>query len=142
MYQQSSGEPLIGLSMLLFFAAYYLYFSFAQFKIAQKLGTPNAFFAFIPILNVWQLVTMAGKSAVWFVGCLIPFLNVIFVGILWMEIAKNINKAPALGLLNLFPFINLFTISLMAFGGGSAPRPESPFPPHKQEGPRQPMNVA
>ena len=94
MYQQSSGESLFGLFMLLFWAAYYLYFCFAQFKIAQKLGTPNAFFAFIPILNAWQLVTMAGKSAVWFVGCLVPFVNVIVVAILWMEVSKNINKSP------------------------------------------------
>lgn len=141
MYQQSSGEPLFGLFMLLFFAAYYLYFCFAQFKIAQKLGTPNAFFAFVPILQTWQLVTMAGKSALWFVGCLVPFVNVIIFAVLWMEVAKNVNKSPAIGILNIFPFINLFSISLMAFGGSSAPRHESPFPPHRQEQPRQPMNV-
>ena len=140
MYQQSSGEPLVGLFMLLFWAAYYLYYSFAQFKIAQKLGTPNAFFAFIPILQVWQLVTMAGKSALWFVGCLVPFVNVIVFAILWMEVAKNVNKSPALGILTIFPFINLFTISLMAFSA-SSPRRESPFPPHQQQQPRQPMNV-
>ena len=140
MYQQSSGEPMIGLVMLFFVAAYYLYFSFAQFKIAQKLGIANAFFAFIPILQTWQLVEIAGKSALWFVGCLVPFVNLVVFAILWMEAAKRVDKSPALGLLTLLPFVNLFTISLLAFGGAS-PQKDSPFPPHRQEQPREPMNV-
>ena len=144
MYEQSAtaGDPLGGLFGLLIMAAIYLYFTFSMFKVAQKLNTPNAFFAFIPILNIWLLCEMAGKSPVWILGLLVPFVNIIVAAILWMEVAKNVNKSPVLGFLMILPLINFIAIGVLAFsGGGSAPRADSPFPPHHHDQPKQPQNV-
>lgn len=142
MYQQSAGDPLGGLFGLLFIAAIYLYFTFSMYKIAQKLNTPNAFFAFIPILNIWLLCEMAGKSPVWILGLLVPFVNIIVAVIMWMEVAKRLGKSAALGFAMIVPLVNFIVIGVLAFsGGGSAPGRESPFPPHHSDQPKQPQNI-
>jgi len=142
MYQETAGDPLGGLFGLLIMAAIYLYFTFAMYKMAQKLNTPNAFFAFIPILQIWLLCEMAGKSPVWILGLLVPFVNIIVGAILWIEVAKNLGKSPALGFLMIIPFINFISVGILGFSGGGAPaRRESPFPPHHQDQPKQPQNV-
>ncbi len=109
--------------------AVYLYFGYAQYKIAQKTGHSSPWWSFIPILNVVQWVQMANKPMWWFLFCLVPIVNVIVMAILWMEIAKAVNKPPFWGILMLLPFIGFIAIGVLGFSGsGPSPQRVSPTP--------------
>ena len=142
MYQESAGDPLVGLFGLLIVAAIYLYCTFSLYKIAQKLNTPNAFFAFIPILNLWLMCEMAEKSPAWIIGLIIPVVQIVAMIFLWVPIAKRLGKTWGYGVLMAFPPTALFIVGVLAFSGGNAaPRRESLFPPHHSDQPKQPQNV-
>jgi ABC-type Na+ efflux pump permease subunit len=138
MYEASNGGDFGGLLVLLLYVAAYFYFFFAQYKIAQKLNTPNAWFAFVPILNIVQLVQMAQKPMWWFLLLLVPVINIVCWAILWIEVAKRVNKSPAIGFLTIIPLINFITIGIMGFSG--SPSPKS-YPSHDQPAPKQPQQV-
>lgn len=130
-----------GMIMMLFFFGIYFYFTFAQFKIAQKLNHPKAWHAFVPILNLLQFIQLAGKPMVWFIGLLVPIINIVMLVIMWMEIAKKTGYSSLVGFLTIIPPIGFITIGMMAFGSGSGPRPAASIPPSPQEAPREPQNV-
>jgi hypothetical protein len=118
--------------------AVYLYFAYAQFKIAQKTGhSGNAWWSFIPILNIFLLVQMANKPWYWFLFCLVPFINIIILAVLWIDVAKACSQSPVWGFLTILPFINFISIGVLAFSGTQHP---SQFPPTKPA-PRQPERV-
>ena len=87
---------------------------------------PAAWLAWVPILQIWTFFSSAGKSLLWIIPCLIPFVNV-FVGVyLWMCIAENLGKNKWLGLLTLVPVVNLILPAILAFSkkeGTATPRP-------------------
>lgn len=143
MYQQSSGDPVFGLIGFAVIIAFYLYFSFAQYKLAQRLGCyNNAWWSFIPILNSLLLCQMGGKPMWWFLLMLVPLVNIYVFAVLWIEVAKGVGKSGFLGFCTLLPFINIVTIGILAFTGGSNNR-QSPFPPKSpSQTPRQPQSVA
>ena len=139
MYQQSSGDPFVGMLFLLFVATIYLYWSFAQFKLAKKLGCHNnAWWSFIPILQALLLCEMGHKPMWWFLLFLVPVVNIVAGAIVWMNIAKGVGHSAIVGILTLIPPITLVTVGILAFSGSSAP---SPMPP-THEKPRQPTPVA
>lgn len=139
MYQQSSGDPFVGMLFLLFGVTLYLYFAYAQFKLAKRLGChSNAWWSFIPILNSLLLCEMGGKPMWWFLLFFIPVVNIVIFAMLWMNVAKGVGHSAFLGFCTLLPVINLITIGIMAFSGGSSP---SPAPP-SYEKPKQPTPVA
>lgn len=145
MYPQTSADLLSGFvlwSLLFLCAALYFYFSYAQFKLAQRLGcTSNAWWSFIPILNSLLLIQMAGKPLWWFVLMLVPLVNIVVFAILWIDVAKGVGKSAFLGFCTLLPLVNVVTIGILAFTGQSNDRP-SPFPPRSPSQPRQPQSVA
>ncbi len=127
----------IGAVMWLIILAAYLYFTYAQFKIAQKTGhSGNAWWAFIPILNTILLIKMAGRPMWWFFLCLIPIVNVIVFVVMWINVAKACNQSPVWGFLTILPFINFISIGVLAFSGPKSPQqfPTKPVP-------RQPERV-
>ena len=141
MYEASSSGGFEGLGMFfnLLFIAIYLYFAFAQFKIAKKLRHDNAWFAWIPILQFVQLVQLAKKPMYWFLLCLIPVINIVCFAILYIEIAKAVGCSPAVGFFTIIPPISFITIGVMAF---SSPKQVASQPPPQQTpAPRQPQNV-
>lgn len=99
----------------------YFYFTFSQFKIAQKVGCADkAWWSFIPIANTFLLIKMANKDWWWFVLCLVPLVNMIVFAIMWIETAKAAGHSPIWGFLVLIPFLNFVAIGVMAFSGSSS----------------------
>ena len=138
MYETIYDGGGIGAVMWLIILAAYLYFAYAQFKIAQKTGhSGNAWWAFIPILNTVLLTQMAGRPMYWFFFCLIPFINIIIFAVLWIDVAKACSQPPVWGFLTILPFINFVSIGVLAFSGPTRP---SHFPPEKPVS-RQPTQV-
>lgn len=139
MYSTNDGSALSGIFMMLFFFGVYFYFAFAQFKIAQKIGHQNEWFAFVPILNLVQLIQLAGKSMLWFLFMFIPFVNIFCFVSIWMEIAKRTGKSAVVGFLTIIPIVSFFTIGMMAFGSSGS---GSDFAPPSESKPHQPAGVA
>jgi hypothetical protein len=140
MYETTYDGGGIGIVMWLVILALYLYFAYAMFKIAQKTGqSKSAWWAFIPILNTFLMIKMAGRPMYWFIFCLIPIVNVIIFAVLWIDIAKACSQSPVWGFLTILPFINFVSLGVLAFSGQSYPKH---FPPADKPSPRQPERVS
>lgn len=136
MYDQSYYSGLMTFLAVASIVAY-VYFGYAQYRIARKVGHKQPWWAWVPILQLFQLIQMAGKQWYWFVFCLVPFLNIVCFALLWIEVAKACHKDPVWGVLTVFPVMNFVSVGVMAF---SQPKTESPFPPHDHT-PHKPAGV-
>lgn len=130
-----------GTVFYLIFLGVYFYYTYAQYKIALKAGHHSSWWAFIPILNLFQLVQLAGKQWWWFLLFFVPVVNIICLAIVWMETAKNCGHPPIWGFLTIFPFLNLITIGIMAFTRGQFQK-TIPQPKYEKPAPRQPERVS
>ena len=129
-YAADSGGGLI----LFVWIALYFYFAFAQYKIAQKVGHESAWWAWIPVLNLFQQVQMAGKEWYWFILCLVPLVNIFAFAAIWMAIAQRCYKSAAWGIMAIVPFLNLIAWGYLAFSGSEATPPAHHEPaPHEHE---------
>ena len=116
MYESADTGALMAFQFVVFLALY-LYIAACQYVIAKKVGHDYSWWAFVPILNIFQWVQMAGKQWYWFLFMLIPVVNLVTFAMLWVEIAKARGKAPFWGVLMLLPFVNYIVIAVLAAGG-------------------------
>ena len=116
---------------LAIYIALYVYGCLCLFLIAKKLNVPAPWTAWIPFVQVWTLVTSAGKPWWWILLLLIPVLNLIVLIYLWVCITEKLGRNKWLGLLILAPIVNLVFIGILAFsktegvGGGTMPMDET-----------------
>ena len=118
---------LVFIIYLLSIIAFYVYFSLCLFSIAKKLHVSEPWTAWIPIVNIWTIVSAAGKPWWWILLLIVPIIN-IFIGIyLWICITENLGKNRLLGLLMLLPIINLIFLGFLAFSreGKTVETPEA-----------------
>lgn len=116
---QSAGSSAGGLLGYIFGIASYLFGSYCFYKIYQKLGEPNAWFAWVPILNNWIMYKAGDQSPWWIIGLFIPLVNIaaaIVLLIALINIVKKIGKNPWLILLMIVPLINFWILYNLAFG--------------------------
>jgi hypothetical protein len=93
----------------------YIYIALALQTIAAKTGTPNAWLAWIPIVNIFLMLSIAKKPAWWFLLFLIPLVNLIICIIVWMGVAKARNKPDWLGILMIVPLANIVIPGYLAW---------------------------
>ncbi len=103
------------LIMMLFVIAIYVYMAICLMKIAKKTNTPNAWFAWIPFLNIWLMIQVAKKEWWWFLLFFIPLVNIVASIVVWMGVAKALGKPEWLGILMIVPFANLVVPGYLAF---------------------------
>lgn len=72
---------IIGLVLFLILS-FYLYWAFAFYTIAKKLGYDKPWLAFIPVANAFLLPILAEKEWTWGFLLLVPIANLVF-SILW-----------------------------------------------------------
>lgn len=102
----------------------YLVSAFAMLKIANKTGTPNGWFAFIPILNVVLALQIAAKPTWWLLLMFIPVANAIVGILIMMSIAARCGRPEWWGVvIGLVPFVNIILLLAMAYGQGSGTVP-------------------
>jgi hypothetical protein len=77
--------------------------------------TPNDWFAWIPIANMFLLLAVAKKPLWWFFLLLIPFVNVVIVILIWMGIAETLGKPSWWGILTLIPLVGFIVPCYLAF---------------------------
>ena len=124
----------------LFWVVMYLYFSLCLFSIAQKVRHKYAWWAFIPILNLYQTVELAGKAWYWFIFMFIPFVNIVAFAWIWADIARARGKEPywLWGILMLVPFVNYLVLLYLALGKATYAAPPVV---EKEQPTREPANV-
>ncbi len=111
----SQMQPAFFAVYWLLWLAIYVYFALCLMTIANKTGTPNSWFAWIPILNLYLMCKIAGRPGWWLILLLIPFLNIVIGIIIWMGISKARGKPDWLGILMIIPFVNLIIPGYLAF---------------------------
>ena len=109
-----------GMFFFIIAIAFYVFFSLCLFLIAKKLNVPAPWTAWIPIVNIWTLVTCAGKPVWWLILCFIPVVNFFVFIYLYMCITENLGRNKLLGLLMLVPLVNMVFLGWLAFS-----KPES-----------------
>jgi hypothetical protein len=102
-------------SIIIVFLAVYAYAALAVQTIARKTDTPNDWFAWIPIANLFLMLAIAKKPLWWFVLLLIPLVNVVITIIIWMGIAEARNKPSWWGILMLIPGVSLIVPGYLAW---------------------------
>ena len=93
----------------------YLYISVCLYFMAKKTGEDNAWFAFVPILDIILLLSVADMPLWWLVLCFIPLVNLVAAVMIWMAASRAMGKPSWMGLLILIPVLNLVFIGYLAF---------------------------
>ena len=72
---------------LVFFLVTLLITGFVLSRVFRKAGV-TPWWGYVPVLNTWGLVKLTGREPIWFVMLFIPFLNIIAMIVLYIDIAK------------------------------------------------------
>ena len=93
----------------------YIYFALTLMVTANKLGVKNAWFAWIPILNIILMFQCAGLSPWLFLLMFIPLINIILLVYAYMKIAERRGFESWLGILMIVPIANLIIPGYLAW---------------------------
>jgi hypothetical protein len=105
----------VGIMLIILEIVLYIYFCLCLFLIAKKLDAPAPWIAWIPLIQVWTIVSSAGKPWWWVLLLLVPIVNVIVGIYLWVCITENLGRNKWLGLLMLVPIVNFVFLGILAF---------------------------
>lgn len=104
--EAAGGMALLAGGMVLFIAlvilVIYVVMAISLMKIANRTGTPNAWFAWIPILNLILMIQIAQRPMWWLVFFLVPVINIVGIVlqfVIWVDIAKRLGKSAVFGIL-------------------------------------------
>lgn len=104
----------------LFYAAVglvvYLYTAYCLREIARKQAYKRPWFAWVPILDVYMVCKLVGKGVFLTILCLLPFIDVIFLAILYVKLARLVHRNRWYGLLLFVPIVNFVVLWDLAFG--------------------------
>lgn len=89
----------------------------AMWRIFTKAGQPG-WAAIIPIYNVYVLLKVAGRPGWWLILFIIPFVNIIFGFILFVDVAKSFGKGAAFGIF-LLGIFSVIGYSILGFGSAT-----------------------
>ena len=107
-----------GLSMgfsFFFGLAFYIYMALAVMTIAQKTKTKHPWLAWIPIVNIFYVFHVGGKSAWYTLLLIIPIVNLIMMIWIWMKIAERRNKPNYWGIFMIIPLFNIVVPGYLAW---------------------------
>jgi hypothetical protein len=116
-----AAGPFAALSgvMLMFFVVFglgmYVYMSLALQTIADKTSTANSWLAWIPIANLFLMLSVAKKPMWWFILFLIPLVGVVMMIIVWMAVAEARGKPNWWGVLMIVPLVNFVVPGYLAW---------------------------
>jgi len=103
-------------AMFLVWIVIYAYFALAFMAIAKKTNTPNAWMAWVPILNLWLMIQVAQKEAWWIILFFVPIANIVAMIVVMMAVAERVGKPSWWGVLMIVPVANLIVPGYLAWG--------------------------
>jgi hypothetical protein len=95
--------------------AMYIYVALALQTIATKTVTANGWLAWIPIANIFLMLSVAKKPTWWFILFLIPLVNIAIAIMTWMGVAEAVKKPSWWGILIIVPLANLVVPGYLAW---------------------------
>jgi len=101
--------------VILIYILIYAWMAICLQRIAEKTSTPNGWLAWIPIANIYLMCMIARQPWWWLLLCLIPYVNIVFIILLWWKIAEAMGKPGWLGLLMIIPGVNLVILGILSF---------------------------
>jgi hypothetical protein len=84
-----------------------------MWKVFTKAGQPG-WASIVPIYNMIVLLQIAGKPLWWFVLLLIPFVNIVIIILVMIDVAKNFGKGAGFGLG--LAFLGFIFFPILGFG--------------------------
>jgi hypothetical protein len=93
----------------------YVYVALALQTIATKTNTENAWFAWIPIANIFLMLSIAKKPMWWFILFLVPLANIVVAIMVWMAVAEARHKPNWWGILTIVPVVNIVVPGYLAW---------------------------
>lgn len=119
----------------------YIFAAICLMKIAKKTNTPNAWFAWVPILNIILMVQIVKQPGWWVVLFFVPIVNIVMLILVWMKIAEILGKPNWLGILMFISPVNLVVIGYLAFSNSAVvtATTQTVAPPQTPQAPVQPL---
>lgn len=119
-YVSSSFPWVFFIIALVFALASYIWISYCMMKMADRLGVPNGWFAFIPFLQYWLYCQMAEKENSWFIIMLIfsfcfPIVTFVMMILILMDISERLGFESWWGILTIIPLFNFYVVYKLAF---------------------------
>ena len=93
--------------------------SYCCMLICQKTGNNPGLWVFVPLLQVFPLLRAASMSPWWFVGFLIPGVNLVAYVVWCLKIVDARRKTMPLAILLMLPLTSWFAFPVLAFSEGS-----------------------
>ena len=116
----------MGIFFFVILVVFYVYMSVCLMKMAKKTGTPNAWMAWIPIINCILMLQIAKKPIWWIILFFIPLVNIVIAILVWMAIARELGKPEWLGVLMIIPVANIIIPGYLAFSNSNSAPPAQP----------------
>jgi hypothetical protein len=112
-YTTTSTSPSSILKIYALFLPLFILEIVGMWKTFTKAGRPG-WASIIPVYNYWVLFEIAGKPGWWAILTFIPIVNIVFLIIASVEIAKRFGKSGGFALLLIFfPYIGF---PILGFG--------------------------
>ncbi len=109
---QGSSSPLLSIIYLVVVIAAIV----GMWKVYEKADQPG-WASIIPFYNIYIMLKIAGRPGWWLILFFIPFVNVVTIAIVAIDIAKAFGKGTAFGIFGLWLFS---FIGYMILGFGDA----------------------
>ena len=116
--QEVPGGEALAIFVYIFyvvFFVFYVYSALATQTIARKTGTEKGWLAWIPVANLILWANIAKKPIWWGILCLVPFINIVFMVLLWMGIAEARKKPNWWGILLVIPIVQFIVPGYLAW---------------------------
>ena len=94
----------------------YLFSAYCLREMARKQAFSRPWFAWVPVLDVYLLCRVAGRGIVWTILVMLPFIDFIFLAIIFMRLSRRLHHNRFYGLLLLVPIIQFIVLWDLAFG--------------------------
>jgi hypothetical protein len=114
-YSSAAG---MGSGIMLVQLALYLFFAYCLFVLAKKMNVANAWMAFIPLLDAYLAVKMAGKPGWWLILLFIPIVNIVIAIVVTHSIVK-LRGHTGLFTLGMI-FLSIIFLPILAFESNKA----------------------
>lgn len=100
--------------------AVYLFIAFILYRIAKRLGSDKAWWAFVPILNILLMLELAEMSYIWILAFFVPLLNLVAAVMIWLKILEKLGKPSWHVVLLFVPLVNFIYLVMLALESGEA----------------------
>jgi hypothetical protein len=123
---------LLALFAVLIIAAIYVYFSYTLMIIGRKTKTKKRWMAWVPVVQYYYICKIGKKPGWWMIFFVAPqiidellnsisiyipilIISMIFMVLVWMDIAKRRKMNKWWGLLIVIPIVNLIMMGILAY---------------------------